>query len=333
MITSSLGRLEKIALRTVFADEAADFTPWLAKDENLALLGETIDLSLQVETQEKSVGPFRADILCKDAESEHWVLIENQIERTDHTHLGQLLTYAAGLDAVTIIWIAERFTDEHRAALDWLNKKTETNINFFGLEIQLWRIGASPVAPKFNIVCQPNGWSRSVQAAAERSEAKTELREAQLRFWTAFYEFMQGSTVRCQKPKPERQMAHPIGRAGMWLTSVISTWDSVGDSTDYEMRVELNVADINAKARFAVLERQRDEIERACGGSLIWFNQPDVNRCRIFARQKANFLDESQWPVQHKWLREKLELFQKVFVPIAQSIDLDKTPEHPGATL
>lgn len=112
----SLGRLEKVELRDVWKTEAQDFTPWLAKEDNLALLGNTIGLDLELEAVEKNVGAFRADILCKDTATNAWVLVENQVERTDHTHLGQLLTYAAGLNTVTIVWIAKRFTDEHRAA-------------------------------------------------------------------------------------------------------------------------------------------------------------------------------------------------------------------------
>src|SRR6185437_4226591 len=143
MKATSLGRLIKVNLRDVFPTEAGSFTPWLAQEENLSLLSETIGINLQCEAQEKDVGPFRADILCKDTITDNWVLIENQIERTDHTHLGQLLTYAAGLQAVTIVWVAERFTEEHRAALDWLNERTDAHINFFGLEIELWKIGDS----------------------------------------------------------------------------------------------------------------------------------------------------------------------------------------------
>jgi hypothetical protein len=130
MSVVSLGRLEKVDMREVWTHEAADFTPWLAAEENLALLGEAIGIDLELEAQEQSVGPFHADILCKDIATDCWVLVENQLERTDHSHLGQLLTYAAGLDAVTIVWVASRFTDEHRAALDWLNKVTREGINF-----------------------------------------------------------------------------------------------------------------------------------------------------------------------------------------------------------
>src|SRR5688572_15954584 len=131
-----LGRLERVSVRDCWVDEARDFTPWLAQEENIALLGEAIGIELEVAAQEKNVGPFRADILCKDTLDGRLVLIENQLERTDHGHLGQLITYAAGLDAVTVIWVADRFTDEHRAALDWLNRITDTDFTFFGLEIE-----------------------------------------------------------------------------------------------------------------------------------------------------------------------------------------------------
>ena len=133
----TIGRLTKLELRDFWKSEADDFTPWLAGDENIKLLGETIGLELEVQEQEKNVGPFRADILCLDISNDNYVLIENQLEKTDHTHLGQLMTYASGLDAVSIIWIAQRFTEEHRAALDWLNSITDDKFNFFGVEVEL----------------------------------------------------------------------------------------------------------------------------------------------------------------------------------------------------
>ncbi|WP_415714466.1 hypothetical protein [Roseibium sp.] len=166
MLSVELGNLERVELRDIWASEAADFTPWLARAENLSILGDTLNIDLELEAQEKSVGPFRADILCKDIGNDNWVLVENQLERTDHSHLGQLLTYASGLQAVTIVWIAAHFTDEHRSTLDWLNKITDESFRFFGLEVELWRIGDSPAAPKFNIVSKPNDWSRSVARAA-----------------------------------------------------------------------------------------------------------------------------------------------------------------------
>lgn len=186
----TLGRLESVDPRQAWSSEAGHFTPWLALPENMALLGEAIGLELEVEAQEKNVGPFRADILCRNTVDGSWVLVENQLERTDHTHLGQLITYAAGLDAVTIVWVARAITEEHRAALDWLNRATNDKINFFGLEIELWRIGSSPLAPKFNVVSKPNDWTQTVLDAARGIEAGevTPTKQLQLQFWTQLRE-------------------------------------------------------------------------------------------------------------------------------------------------
>ena len=150
-------------LRDAWESESGEFTPWLAREENIQILGSALGLDLEVEAQERNVGPFRADILCKNTVDESWVLVENQLERTDHGHLGQLLTYAAGLKAVTIVWISPRFTEEHRATLDWLNEITDENFNFFGVEVQLFQIDDSPVAPHFSVISKPNDWSKTVK--------------------------------------------------------------------------------------------------------------------------------------------------------------------------
>jgi hypothetical protein len=152
----SLGRLTRVEPRDVWGSEAGHCTPWPAQEDNLRPLGETIGLELELEAQEQRVGPFRADLLCRDVATSAWVLIENQLERTDHMHLGQLITDAAGLKAATLVWVANPFTEEHRAALDWLNGITDSRFNGFGLEIEWWRIGESPIAPKFNLVSKPN---------------------------------------------------------------------------------------------------------------------------------------------------------------------------------
>ena len=177
-------------------------------------------MDLEVEAQERAVGPFRADILCKDISTNRWVLIENQLERTDHTHLGQLLTYASGLEAVTIVWIAARFTEEHRSTLDWLNKITDESFRFFGLEVELWRIGDSPAAPKFNVVSKPNDWSHSVAQAArviddaELSDTRLEQRE----YWAALnmvLNALKGPISGNRKPQALSWMPYPSSRVAM----------------------------------------------------------------------------------------------------------------------
>lgn len=327
MSPKTLGRLQKVELREAWTSESSGFTPWLAQEENLNLLGEAIGIELELESQEKDVGPFRADILCKDTATDNWVLIENQLERTDHSHLGQLLTYAAGLNAVTIVWIAERFTVEHRATLDWLNERTDEKINLFGLEIELWRIGDSPIAPKFNIISQPNDWSRTVQKAASGSGEVSAHKQLQLKFWTAFKQHMEdkGSFVRGQKPLPQHWTNYAIGRSGVHLDSIVSLWNSETGLKGPEIRTELYLNGPNAKQEFAALEKQKESIETALGFSLIWHNPEGKAACRLYSRQNADFLNETLWPEQFEWLRTRLETMHKVFAPIVRNLKSNTT--------
>jgi hypothetical protein len=259
------------------------------------------------------VGPFRADLLCKDTVTDDWVIIENQLERTDHSHLGQLLTYAAGLNAVTIVWIAERFTDEHRAALDWLNERTDQKIRLFGLEIELWRIADSPLAPKFNIVSKPNDWSKDAIDPRRLSDTK----ELQLQFWIAFKKHMEEkkSFIRCQRPVPRYWTNYALGKSGIHLTSIISTWDLETTSSDPEIRAEVYMAGPKAKQRFAELQSQKEAIEDALGFNLTWRNPEDKAMCRLYTRQKSDFSNEQNWPEQFEWLRQRLETLHKIFAP------------------
>ena len=300
-----LGRLEKVSLREVWSDEARDFTPWLAQADNLPLLADSIGIELELDAQEKEVGPFRADILCKDAEG-NWVLIENQLERTDHTHLGQLLTYAAGLHAVTIVWLASRFTDEHRAALDWLNEVTGEDVNFFGLEVELWRIGASNFAPKFNVVSQPNAWSRTVAAVAKQSEM-TETKQLQLEYWTVWREHMlEHSKLKPQKPRPQHWTNIAIGRTGFSLTTDLNSFDNT-------VAVSLYINDDNAKAIFSRFEKDKDAIEEEFGRSLEWRRNPERKSSRIQVTTEGDYSDRESWQEQHEWIRKNLETFDRVF--------------------
>ena len=233
-----------------------------------------------------------------------------------------MLTYAAGLNAVTIVWIAERFTEEHRATLDWLNEQTDAKINLFGLEIELWRIGESPIAPKFNVISQPNDWARTVQQAATGSGEISEHRQFQLRFWTAFKQHMEtkGSTVRCQKPSPQHWTNHAIGRSGVHLNSIVSLWNSETGAKSPEIRAELYLDGPNAKREFAALEEKKDSIEEALGFPLTWRNPEDKAMCRLYTRLDADFLDEAQWPQHFEWLRQRLETMRKVFGPLVKAL-------------
>jgi len=320
---SELGRLTKVDLRSVWENEASQFTPWLAREDNLRLLGETVGIELELEAEEKDVGPFRADILCRDSATGDWILIENQLARTDHTHLGQLITYAAGLRAVTVVWIADRFTEEHRAALDWLNEMTDAEINFFGLEVELWRIGDSAVAPKFNAVSKPNDWSRSVSEAASRGEL-TEREAIQEAFWTAFREYVAGreSDVRPTKARPSARMSMALGRSGCRLSGIASFYDFEAESFDsHEVRAQVDLWDENAKAYFAGLEAEKDAIESELGYELVWHSTENARKCRVWIRRAVpDLADRSSWLELHAWLLERLEDFRRVFDPRVKNL-------------
>jgi hypothetical protein len=316
---SVLGKLEQVDLRQAWMSEASDFTPWLANGDNLALLGDTIGLELECESQEKKVGPFRADILCRDTATGNWVLIENQLERTDHCHLGQLLTYGAGLKAVTIVWIAQRFSDEHRAALDWLNEITDDRFIFFGLEIELWRIGSSPVAPKFNVVCKPNDWSRTVSDAAKSTDGElTEAQHLYLEYWQALKAQLEQSKSGIQMGKPLAQMwmTFPVGRAFCHVSASVSRQKGFG-------WVQLVILGSDHVEYFRLLHREKEQIESEIGQSLEWRERPDGKESHIrqtFAEFDVD--DRSDWPRQHGILKVALERFVACFRPRVKALDL-----------
>lgn len=315
-----LGKLMKIELRNIWLSESSDFTPWLAREENLLTLGETLGLELELEAQEKAVGPFRADILCKDIGTNAWVLIENQLERTDHAHLGQLLTYASGLEAVTIVWIAARFTEEHRSTLDWLNRITDETFRFFGVEVELWRIADSPAAPRFNIVSKPNNWNKLVtQAARAIDDAElTETKALQLAYWTAFGSVLVqkgGPLARERKAQPQSWMSYSIGRSGVGVNaSMIRPKNQV--------RAEIYMSGSHAKPRFWLLQTQQKEIETQLGYRLDWEELPQGKDTRIsVSLEDANPEMQSDWPRQHEWLAEKLRELYQAFVDRVRVLD------------
>lgn len=322
MTLQTLGRLTRVELRDIWESEASHFTPWLARVENLAILAEAIGLDLELEAQEKSVGSFRADILCKDIGTGTWVLIENQLERTDHTHLGQLLTYASGLEAVTIIWVAAKFTEEHRSTLDWLNKITDESFKFFGLEVELWRIGDSPAAPKFNAISKPNNWSRQVSQAAHAIDQVdlSETRSSQLAYWTQFnraLDKVKGPVPGSRKPQPQAWMAFSIGRAGFHVAAVMIR-------PKEQVRAELYIMGPNAKAFFNILAIRRLEIEAELSYSLDWDERQDRRDCRIAVYLKnADPDDERDWPRQHEWLAQRINELHRVFSKKVRDLDAE----------
>ena len=321
----TLGCLERVSdLRGVWSSEAIDFTPWLARAENLSVLGNTLGIDISLEAQERRVGPFRADILCKDLGTGYWVLIENQLERTDHIHLGQLLTYAAGLEAVTIVWVAAAFTDEHRATLDWLNRITDESFRFFGAEIELWRIGSSAMAPRFNIVAKPNDWTRSVAQAKRVIDGDdielSDQRAMQRDYWAGLHQALDGyggPVSGNRTPQPQSWMNYTIGRAGFAVGASMSR-------SRKEIRAEIYVDGSDAKTLFRLLQQQQNDLERELGYSLEWEGLPNRRACRISTYLRpADVSDRLDWPRQLEWLATRLNDLHRVFAQRVRLLDAD----------
>lgn len=181
---TNLGKIKKVTdLRSVWAHEEYDFSQWLAEEENLALLSDSIGIDIMLEELESAVGGFSVDLYASEEGTGRKIIIENQLEDTNHDHLGKIITYASGKDASVVVWIVKRARDEHRQAIEWLNQHTDEQIGFFLVEIELWQIDDSAYAPMFKVVERPNDWAKEIKKVSATSNA---TQQARLEYWTAF---------------------------------------------------------------------------------------------------------------------------------------------------
>lgn len=312
-MTKKLGKLEKVAIRDVWPNEATHFTPWLATKENIDLLAEEISLDLEVVSYEERVGPFRADILCREtsANFDHYVLIENQFGKTDHTHLGQLMTYASGLSAVTIIWIAEKFTEEHRSALDWLNRITDDSVDFFGIEIELYRIGDSLPAPMFHVVSMPNNWFKSVRRNTD-SSGITDTKRLQQEYWQALKEFaeLKKCAFKLQKPSPQHWTNISIGKSSFYISVLANTRDKL-------IAVQFIITNPNAEENFRILQEKFEaESKKEISEDVEWEFKDGGKQHHVTLRfHDIDPLLKDEWPGQHELLIKYIDRFVKFFKP------------------
>jgi|TARA_B100000780_G_C21045917_1_gene419846 hypothetical protein len=309
MKKDELGDIEQVDVREIWEKEDTDFTPWLAKEKNIRKLGLKLGIDLVVIAEEQDVGPFRADILCKDEATEDYVLIENQLEKTDHKHLGQLLTYATGLDAVTIVWIAKEFNDEHRETLDWLNKITNEDHNFFGVKIEVIQI-EDKIAPIFNVVSKPNNWARSISSAATTLNKNNELTERKIKC-LEFNEHVcnmikekEFTKLKTRKPRAQNWHTYPIGSSKGHLAHVFK-------STSDQFNVEIYFP--KDKTIIDEFIKDKDAIESEFGEKLDWQPLRDKVASRIALYRSGDLYKKEEWDEYSNWIIEKLLKFHEVF--------------------
>ncbi|HMS50199.1 MAG TPA: DUF4268 domain-containing protein [Candidatus Saccharibacteria bacterium] len=300
-----MSRLTKLPLRTIWKHEALDFTQWLALPENLELLAETLGIGIINAQTEVPVGQFNLDILAEDDNGEK-VIIENQLETTDHDHLGKVITYASGLNAKTCVWIVARARQEHEQAINWLNENTTEDANFFLLEIEAWKIGDSAPAPRFNIVAKPNDWAKTVKQSGSGSKV-SDLKLHQQAFWEKMREYGEQNSkhVRSwQKPLPQHWYNISIGTSKANLAASVNTRDKL-------VAIELYIN--NDKDLFHALFANKDKIESELGYELNWQELPGKKGSRIIYARSGDVMNEDEIPALVEWLTQAADIYSKVF--------------------
>ena len=315
---SKTGKLEKVKIRGHWPDEARDFTPWMVNKGGLEILADVLGLKLEDAEGEVSVGPFRADILCRNTADGSDVLIENQYGISNHDHIGKLLTYSADLATHTAIWIAEDFYEEHRKTLNHLNKITDNGFRYFAVEVSLWRIGDSKPAPRFDIVCKPIGWEQRTPSIEIQNLNETE--ELRIKYWTALRDYMndKGSRVTLRKIAPTSNLLCR-GSDNFRIKAHLLTKNEIG--------VSLYMVTEDSIDRFDLIERQRGKIENELEETLKW------TKNRVYLPKKdTDPWNKDDWENQHEWLMSKLESFDRVFRPRIREINNNWKNEEESQT-
>lgn len=295
-----LGKLEKVELRDIWKHEALDFTKWLAKEENIAILSKELGIDIEVLETEMNVGRYNVDIFAKDSVSDKKIIIENQLENTNHDHLGKLLVYSAGLDANIAIWIVKDVNEEHKQAVEWLNENTFDNINIFLVKVELWKIGNSLVAPKFQIVCEPNNWTKLLREKSYDDISGIKLEN--LNYWRGFVDYSKSidKTFITQKPSTHNWYVIRVG------------------SSDYKISLLYNANLNSVKCQFIVLNKEiykelenvKDKINLEIP-NLEWdyLEERKIDKISLSYNNVSSDLDNS-----YSWLLENAIKFKEVFL-------------------
>ena len=307
-----LAKIKKVELRQGWENEAADFTPWL--QDNMDQLGDALGIELEVQQSEASVGTFSLDLLAHDVGNNRPVIIENQLEPTDHSHLGQLLTYAAGYDASAIVWIAQEFRDEHRAALDFLNGRTDEDTEFFGVVVELWKIENSRPAPHFMVVSAPNDWQKGTKSqTTQRSERGERYREFFQPLMDRLREDDRFTRARRIRKAPTQSWCSFSTGHGRGLIYSASFYR--GGRARVEVYFDGGDKEWN-KQLFDKLKGSKEEIQSEIAGEFDWERLNDKIACRISVVRPGSIDDDPEKLEEiRNWMIDRLIDFEHVFGP------------------
>ena len=300
MTIPELGNLEQVDLRQAWPHEARSFTPWLS--ENIEMLSSVIGIPLEIEGQEVAVEQFSADILARNPRDDSRVLIENQLEQSDHGHIGQIMTYLAGLDVNTVIWIAAGFREPHLSAIRWLNDHTIEPFAFFAIKLSIVRIADSPMAPVFEVVVKPNTWERQLQSIAKETQSSSGVGEVRKKFWTYYLE----------KYPEEGQYGPANGSSNRWRPVIEA--ELVVSSYISKRNVGLFVRGlrgVDQKEVWNQIEPFTEELIRKTGGSIT----SDGSFHDFWRIDTSN---ESNWDEMADWLYQKSRTYENALSEMGQ---------------
>ena len=283
-----IGKLKEVDIRELWKHEQYDFSEWLYKKENIENLNEILGLTLVDISKETYVGSYRCDLFAKDETTGIKVIIENQLEVSNHDHLGKIITYASGLDAKVVVWIVKEAREEHRSAIEWLNNNTNSNVNFFLIEIHAYKIGESDPAPMFQVVEQPNDFIKN-NKSTNRDESMNKSQSQRIEFWNQFNNVVieRGKPFNIRKATTDHWYNVAIGTSEAHIDITLVNKDSL-------IGVQLYISD--NKELFVKLDNRKDDIEQELGFKLDWRRLDNSKASRIVYHIKGlNFDDHSNY--------------------------------------
>jgi hypothetical protein len=313
-----LGKIKKLDLRNIFVDEAREFTPWLV--DNISILSEKIGIDITNTKKEGDVGDFSVDITAEDENTGEKIIIENQLEPTNHEHLGKLITYASGIEAKVVIWIAKQFREEHQQALEWLNENNTENISFFGIKVFALSIDDGRPAVDFEVIVEPNEWQREIKTKSnELDERHARYLEFFSRLVNAYSE--KGMLWQRLKARPESWIGFGGGKAGLTIN-----WAFKGNNR-FSTEVYIDTGDKDeVKMIFDELNKYCGEIDKKIPG-LVWERLDDRRASRIALYNQLSTsiknLDEKEFITLIDWAIEEMKLFKEVFTPYIKNLPND----------
>ena len=303
-----LSRITKVNPREVWKHEAHDFTQWLVKKDNISILAEELELSLDNVVAEAAAGRYNVDLVADEVDLKCKVIIENQLEATDHKHLGQILTYASAYDASVIIWVVTDYTEEHRQAIDWFNRNMHEGISFFLVQVEVYRIGNSDPAPKFNIISEPNNWSKTIKSSS-KGDVVSATKLLQMEFWEGLksYSVQRSLSINLtHTPQPKHWFNIAIGTSKCHLALTLNTQKE-------RLGCEIYIRD-DSKL-FHNLISKKDIIETQIGESLEWLELPEATASRILLLKDGDPKNRKNWDEYFEWFCSKADVFYNAFKP------------------